>query len=132
MGAQQTKGLVVCMRRKGGARCARFLAPHLLAVASVNLIRFAPQRCNLLLGKAFGKKQIAAFVKFLQLLRCELHDGPPFCPASCLAYLPSATAAMTNDTLLRFDLPAVQVADPVDSATCGSDLRKSSNYRPMG
>jgi hypothetical protein len=39
---------------------------------------------------------------------------------------------MTNDTLLRFDLPAVQVADPVDSATCGSDLRKSSNYRPMG
>jgi Transposase DDE domain group 1 len=28
--------------------------------------------------------------------------------ASCLAYQPSATAAMTNDTLLPFDLPAVR------------------------
>src|ERR1700730_11118434 len=28
-------------------------------------------------------------------------------PTSCLAYQPSATAAMTDDTLLPFDLPAV-------------------------
>jgi hypothetical protein len=29
-------------------------------------------------------------------------------PTSCLAYQPSATAAMTDDTLLPFDLPAVR------------------------
>ena len=37
---------------------------------------------------------------------------------------------MTNDTRLGFDLPAVQVADPVDSAICGSELVTAQDARP--
>src|ERR1700682_986654 len=49
-------------------------------------------------------------MRFLQRLWRKVADSLKqfVVPTSCLAYQPDATAAMTDDTLLPFDLPAVR------------------------
>ena len=77
MMAEDAERLVVGVGGEGGARRAGLLAPHLLAVAAVNLLGLRAQHGDFFLAEAIGEEEIALVVEILELLRAELHGRPP-------------------------------------------------------
>ena len=75
MRTEQAEALIVGMGGKGGARGAGFLAPHLFPTGTVDRLGIAAERGDFLVGKAVRQKEIALFVKGLELRRAQLHRG---------------------------------------------------------
>src|ERR1700693_2973189 len=124
MSARQAKALVIGMRGEGGARRARFLAPHLRTVGAVDFLRVAAQSRNLIVGKAIGQEQITPLVEFPELLGGQPHGDPPLL----------TVAAMMSQRERRFQQPrrtSARRAGRYRNRVAASTLRSMSERRDL-